>query len=191
MCLRDFYSKGIPFNVTARKEVILSAGTVGSTQLLLLSGIGTSTPLIRNNISVIVNNPSVGANLTDHLLLPNVFEISGPNLDGLLRNTTQAAQAMTQWTSTKMGPYANSVANTYGFLRLPSNSTIFTNISDPAAGPNSPHYEMIFTVSRLYYYIVYAVSDGVSVRLVRPWSRYPGHQRLPDNYNSGGQSHFT
>lgn len=147
----NFYSTGIPFNVTARKEVILSAGTVGSTQLLLLSGIGTPRERILANISTIVDNPSVGANLTDHLLIPNVFEITGSNLDGLLRNTTQQLQAISQWTSTKMGPYANSVANTYGFLRLPSNSTILAGIPDPAAGPNSPHYEMIFTVSRLFY----------------------------------------
>ncbi|PPQ97820.1 hypothetical protein CVT26_012921 [Gymnopilus dilepis] len=136
---------GTIFSVTARKEVILSAGTVGSTQLLMFSGIGTARTLQRNNIPVIVDNPSVGANLSDHLLIPNVFQVTGSNLDGLQRNETLEAQAMTQWTSTKMGPFANSVANTYGFLRLPSNSSILAGITDPAAGPNSPHFEMIFT----------------------------------------------
>lgn len=129
--------------------MILSAGTVGSTQLLMFSGIGTARTLQRNNIPVIVDNPSVGANLSDHLLIPNVFQVTGSNLDGLQRNETLEAQALTQWTSTRMGPFANSVANTYGFLRLPSNSSILAGITDPAAGPNSPHFEMIFTVRSL------------------------------------------
>lgn len=146
--LRNFKHIGTPFNVTARNDVILSAGAVGTTQLLQLSGIGNSTDLTKLKINTIVSNPSVGANLTDHLLIPNIFSVNGMTLDGLLKNETQQAEAMNQWMSSKTGPYANSVANMYGFLRLPSNSTIFATTPDPAAGPNSPHYEMIFTVSK-------------------------------------------
>ena len=142
--------EGSPFNISARKEVILSAGTVGSTQLLLLSGIGPAKTLELNNIPVVVNNPSVGANLTDHLLIPNVFQVRGNSLDGLIRDPTQQSQALAQWNLTKTGPFANSVANTYGFFRLPSSSSILAGIPDPAAGPNSPHFEMIPTVSFLW-----------------------------------------
>lgn len=54
------------FEVTAKKEVILSAGSYGTPQLLLLSGIGDHTELEQHGIETIVDLPSVGKNLTDH-----------------------------------------------------------------------------------------------------------------------------
>ncbi|KAF8194150.1 aryl alcohol oxidase [Pholiota molesta] len=52
--------------VTARREVILSAGSVGTAQILQLSGIGNQNDLSALKINTIINNPSVGANLSDH-----------------------------------------------------------------------------------------------------------------------------
>ena len=52
------------------KEVILSAGTIGSPQLLLLSGIGPREQLEKFRIPVIVDLPGVGKNLQDHLIVP-------------------------------------------------------------------------------------------------------------------------
>ncbi|CAF1273846.1 unnamed protein product [Adineta ricciae] len=52
------------------KEVILSAGTIGSPQLLLLSGIGPRKELEKFQIPVIVDLPGVGKNLQDHLIVP-------------------------------------------------------------------------------------------------------------------------
>ncbi|KAL1415171.1 hypothetical protein MTO96_029687 [Rhipicephalus appendiculatus] len=53
-------------NVSASREVILSAGTIGSTQLLLLSGIGPREQLGRLQIPVVADLP-VGRNLQDHV----------------------------------------------------------------------------------------------------------------------------
>ncbi|RZF42117.1 hypothetical protein LSTR_LSTR006710 [Laodelphax striatellus] len=55
--------------VTARKEIILSAGAVKSPQLLMLSGIGPRAHLQQMNISVLVDSPGVGGNLQDHIAL--------------------------------------------------------------------------------------------------------------------------
>ncbi|XP_075542704.1 L-sorbose 1-dehydrogenase-like [Dermacentor variabilis] len=55
-------------NVSAGREVILSAGTVGSTQLLLLSGVGPREELERLQIPVVADLP-VGRNLQDHVAL--------------------------------------------------------------------------------------------------------------------------
>ncbi|XP_028138195.2 glucose dehydrogenase [FAD, quinone]-like [Diabrotica virgifera virgifera] len=52
--------------IKARKEVILSAGTINSPQILMLSGIGPEEHLKQHNISVI-KNLAVGENLQDHL----------------------------------------------------------------------------------------------------------------------------
>ncbi|KAH7966447.1 hypothetical protein HPB49_016393 [Dermacentor silvarum] len=63
-----FTRYGKPQNVSAGREVILSAGTVGSAQLLLLSGVGPKKQLESLQIPVIADLP-VGRNLQDHLVL--------------------------------------------------------------------------------------------------------------------------
>merc|ERR1719357_223233 len=61
------YSRyGREFTVRSKKEIILSAGTVGSPKLLMLSGIGPSRHLQKLGIPVIRDLP-VGKNLQDHL----------------------------------------------------------------------------------------------------------------------------
>ncbi|CAF0713125.1 unnamed protein product [Adineta steineri] len=55
------------------KEVILSAGTVGSPQILLLSGIGPRDELEKLEIPVIVGLPGVGKNLQDHIMTVLIY----------------------------------------------------------------------------------------------------------------------
>ena len=53
--------------VRARREVILSASSINSPKILLLSGIGSGDDLRRHGIEVVADRPGVGANLQDHL----------------------------------------------------------------------------------------------------------------------------
>ena len=53
--------------IRAAREVILSAGTVNSPQILLLSGIGPPEELARHGIEVVHDLPGVGRNLQDHV----------------------------------------------------------------------------------------------------------------------------
>ena len=58
---------GQSLNLKVRKEVILSAGYVGSPQILMLSGVGSKDHLYDLNIPVKCDLPGVGQNLQDHL----------------------------------------------------------------------------------------------------------------------------
>ena len=57
---------GSSVTATAGREVILSAGAVGSPHILLLSGIGPQAQLAGMGIAVVADLPGVGANLSDH-----------------------------------------------------------------------------------------------------------------------------
>ena len=59
-------------NVGATREVILSAGTIHSAKLLMLSGIGDATELRKWGINPVANLRGVGQNLQDHVLLSGV-----------------------------------------------------------------------------------------------------------------------
>ena len=72
----QFEKQGKLYFVEATKEVVLSAGAIGSPQILMLSGVGPADHLIENNITPILNQPYVGENLQDHVgLIGMVFLI--------------------------------------------------------------------------------------------------------------------
>ncbi|XP_018787189.1 PREDICTED: glucose dehydrogenase [FAD, quinone] [Bactrocera latifrons] len=62
-----FEHLGFMHKVSARREVILSAGAIASPQLLMTSGIGPEQQLIQHGIPVIQHLPGVGINLQDHI----------------------------------------------------------------------------------------------------------------------------
>ncbi|KAJ0417670.1 alcohol oxidase [Aspergillus carlsbadensis] len=80
----------------ASKEVIISAGTYRTPQLLMLSGIGPAEELSRLNIPVLVDSPDVGRNLHDHFCFPQWWKLRHPE-EGLAMGTplwSSAAYAM-------------------------------------------------------------------------------------------------
>jgi len=83
----------------------------GTPRLLQLSGIGAKKDLKAVGIKTIVNNPSVGANFTDHALLPNVFKVNTTEtFDTLFRNQTLINEALSEWVESKTGPLTSGVA---------------------------------------------------------------------------------
>ncbi len=60
-----------------RGEIVLSAGAIGSPQLLMLSGVGPAAHLAEFGIPLVLDKPGVGANLQDHLQLRTIYQVSG------------------------------------------------------------------------------------------------------------------
>lgn len=75
----EFFRKGRYFKVNAKKDIIVSAGTINSAQLLLLSGLGPQNDLKSIKIPVKKHLPGVGQNIQDHIAVGGlVFLIDKP-----------------------------------------------------------------------------------------------------------------
>ncbi|EEB90206.1 hypothetical protein MPER_11617 [Moniliophthora perniciosa FA553] len=140
-------ANGPRVNVTASKEIILSAGTLNTPQLLLLSGIGPKNDLNALNIPVVLDSPGVGANLTEQPFLPNVFSVtsSTETLDELQRNTTEQAQVLSRWQENKTGPYVNALVPMTANWKLP------VGYEDPSSGPRSGNVMAVFIPNYFQY----------------------------------------
>lgn len=73
VCRRD----GREYGVRARREVIVSAGVLQSPKLLQLSGIGPRAMLETHGIAVAVDNPAVGRNMAEHMMVSLSFRLNG------------------------------------------------------------------------------------------------------------------
>uniref|UniRef100_A0A2C9JQW5 Glucose-methanol-choline oxidoreductase N-terminal domain-containing protein n=1 Tax=Biomphalaria glabrata TaxID=6526 RepID=A0A2C9JQW5_BIOGL len=97
----QFVQQNLTRSVYAKKEVILSAGTIGTPKLLLLSGVGPREDLKELNISVVSDLP-VGHNLQDHLVFDLAVSIN--QSIGLLPGILNSDWAMAEWNILKKGP---------------------------------------------------------------------------------------
>jgi len=77
----NFWKNNQLVNAKTSKEIILSAGTVGSPHILQASGVGPGDLLKKHDINVVKDHPSIGKNLHDHLMLRPVYKVK--NLDTL------------------------------------------------------------------------------------------------------------
>jgi len=99
--------------IGADREVILSAGAIGSPQLLLLSGIGPADHLRSVGVTVAHDLPGVGANLHDHPYVICIWESSVPeSLYG-----ADKPKPTLEWLLRRSGPLTSSVAEAFAFVR--------------------------------------------------------------------------
>ena len=101
--------------IRASREVILSAGAIGSPRLLMLSGIGPADHLMDLGIPVVLDQPGVGANLQDHLDLFVISECTGPHTYDRYAKPLWSVVAGLQYLATRTGPVASSLFETGGF----------------------------------------------------------------------------
>ncbi|WAC91169.1 GMC family oxidoreductase [Mycobacterium sp. Aquia_213] len=69
---------GTSVSVACSGEVVLAAGTIGSAQLLMLSGVGPAQHLRDVGVGVTLDLPGVGSNLHDHVMAPVVYSCTRP-----------------------------------------------------------------------------------------------------------------
>jgi choline dehydrogenase len=98
----------------ANREVILCGGSYNSPQLLMLSGIGPAEHLMMREVEVLLDQPSVGANLSDH---PATYAVwTTPEPESLL--LALEPQALQEYEASQTGPFASNLAESGGFLRV-------------------------------------------------------------------------
>ncbi|MAS06565.1 MAG: choline dehydrogenase [Ahrensia sp.] len=103
--------------VTARREVIVSAGAVNSPQLLMLSGIGRPEDLKAQGIDIAIARNGVGYNLQDHLGLDYLYRSNVPTLNTMLRPWWGKLRYGVYYVMTRSGPLSLSVNQAGGFVR--------------------------------------------------------------------------
>jgi choline dehydrogenase len=98
----------------ADREVVLSAGAIGTPQLLLLSGIGPADELAAHDIEVAVDAPNVGRGLQDHVALGASWHTpQSVTMFGADKNLKHIANYLLR----HRGPFSSTVAEAGGFIR--------------------------------------------------------------------------
>ncbi|KAJ7624521.1 aryl-alcohol-oxidase from pleurotus Eryingii [Roridomyces roridus] len=135
--------KSALFVATASKEVILSAGAIGTPHILMNSGIGDKKTLTKLGIKSLIDLPSVGQNFTEQPLVPNSWFANSTDTYENFNNETQLDIDLAMWNQSRTGPLVSPIGQHLAFLRFPKeNSSIFETREDPSAGPNTGHYEL-------------------------------------------------
>jgi choline dehydrogenase len=110
--------EGRRVNVVAAREVILSAGSIGSPQILQLSGIGPAGLLKAHGVEVLLDAPGVGANLQDHLQIRAVFKVQGvATLNTLSHSLWGRALIGLEYALKRTGPMSMSPSQLGAFTR--------------------------------------------------------------------------
>lgn len=122
----------------AGKEVILSAGSMQSSKLLELSGVGDCDLLSTFDIECLVNNTNVGENFQNHLMLPLGFAVvPGVTTTDDFSSTEAFNAALAEYTSSRSGPFS-TVNGSSALLSLEQIGGSYDDI-DPS--PAEPQYE--------------------------------------------------
>lgn len=133
-------SAGRDYTLSAKREVIVSAGAMHSPQLLMVSGIGPREILEAHNITVISERPGVGQNMHDSCNIGSVsFPVSVISTSILDRDQEYAENALQEYVTNGTGILSNEGGGVISFEKIPqpyrSNMTNST-LSRLAAWPS-------------------------------------------------------
>jgi choline dehydrogenase len=114
----EWTHQGTVHQTLAEREVILSAGTIQSPQILQLSGIGPAELLRKHGINVVVDAPEVGENLKDHYQARTIVRLNKKlSLNNDVRNPIKLAAMGMEWMFKRSGPLTVGAGQVGGFAR--------------------------------------------------------------------------
>jgi choline dehydrogenase len=171
----EFTGGGKAWSAQAQRETLLTAGSIGSPQLLQLSGIGPAAALHALGIGPQVDAPGVGENLQDHLQLRMVYKVRGART----LNTTSASwfgkmKIGLEYAMFQSGPMSMAPSQLGAFAK-----------SDPGqASPNLQYHVQPLSLEKFGDPLHAFPAFTASVCNLRPTSR--GHVRIAsaDSYTA-------
>jgi choline dehydrogenase len=113
----EYIRNGRTMTARAGREIVLSAGSINTPQLLQLSGVGPADLLRSLGIPVVHDNNNIGANLQDHLGINYTFKGRIATLNQLLRPWWGKLYVGMQYMLSRSGPLSLSMNNAGGFFR--------------------------------------------------------------------------
>ena len=116
----EYLRHGKKVQAKAAREVILSAGSVNSPQLLQLSGVGPADLLKQHGVDVVHHLAGVGQNLQDHLCITNHYRSKVPTLNDQLRPLWGKIWHGMNYILRRRGPLSLGVNQGGGFFKTRS-----------------------------------------------------------------------
>ena len=101
----------------ASREVIVSAGAIGSPKLLMLSGVGPAAHLKSHGIRTVVDLPGVGENLHDHLDVFMMYNVKNVDSYDVYKKTTRKIMPAIQYALFRNGPIAGTIVEGGAFCK--------------------------------------------------------------------------
>jgi choline dehydrogenase-like flavoprotein len=166
-----FRQNGEIVEARARGEVVLSAGAIGSVQILHLSGIGPGEQLAGHGIAPVLDRPGVGRNLQDHLQQRAIYKVRGVRtLNETYHSLPRRALMGLEYALFRTGP----------LTMAPSQLGIFTRSSPEHERPNIQFHIQPLSLDRFGDPLHRFPAITVSACNLRPTSRGEIRLRSPD-----------
>jgi choline dehydrogenase len=148
-------------SVSAAAEVILSAGSINTPQLLQISGIGDPDMLVAAGVESVHRLPGVGRNLQDHLQIRLVFKTSERTLNDELNSPWKKLRVGLQYIFSRTGPLTLAA----------SQVAIFTRSSASVDRPDIQFHMQPLSADKPGAGVHPFSAFTASVCQLRPWSR--------------------
>jgi choline dehydrogenase len=166
-----YQKDGAERTATARREIALAAGAIGSPQILQLSGIGPGAHLQAHGIEVMHDLPGVGANLQDHFQARSVYRCTRPiTLNDRVRSPFQKLLMGLEWFLFRTGPLTVGAGQ----------GGIFARTRPELATPDVQFHIILFSADRPGQPLHPFSGFTASVCQLRPESRGSVMIRSPD-----------
>lgn len=114
----DYRKDGKGFEALAAREIVLSAGAVGSPAILERSGVGDADRLKDHGIAPVHHLPGVGENLQDHLQIRPIYKVDGiKTLNSEYKNLFRRAMMGVDYALRRRGPLTMAPSQVGAFVK--------------------------------------------------------------------------